>query len=344
MGWPCLQGHWLSKRESCSVANRRRPVRSSRKIMATAYLFDWLAGDPEWFPHPVRLIGKGVKEGERILRRPGQAPAVELAVGGILTFSLIAAAYIGTAKAIARMHRRGPFLGFVAETLLAWTCLASRSLHDEASAVVASLEAGDIVLARQRLARIVGRDTQHLDAHEISRAVIETVAESCSDGVIAPLFYMAVGGVPLAMAYKTINTLDSMIGHADERYFYFGKIAARLDDVANFLPSRLTAMGITATAATVGGANSATALDTWLCDGMQHKSPNAGQPESAMSGALQVRLGGENFYKGERVGAPLIGERFSRPSTQQAAQAIRIAATVSALGFVTALLVRKRSS
>ncbi len=233
-------------------------------------------------------------------------------------------------------------MGFVTETLLAWTCLASRSLHDEASAVVAALEADDLVLSRRRLARIVGRDTQHLDAQEISRAVIETVAESCADGVIAPLFYMAIGGVPLAMAYKTINTLDSMIGHANERYFYFGKVAARLDDVANFLPSRLTALGITAAAAIVRGANSATALDTWLVDGMKHKSPNAGQPESAMSGALQVRLGGENFYNGEALAAPLIGERFSRPSAQQARRAIRMVATVSALGAVTALLLRRR--
>jgi adenosylcobinamide-phosphate synthase len=316
---------------------------SSRAVMATAYLFDWIAGDPEWFPHPVRLIGKGVEEGERILRTPGQAPLVELAVGGVLTFSLVAATYMGTAKAIARMRRRGRIWGFVTETLLAWTCLASRSLHDEASAVVTSLEGGNVVLAQQRLARIVGRDTQHLDAHEICRAVIETVAESCSDGVIAPLFYIAVGGVPLAMAYKTINTLDSMIGHADERYFYFGKIAARLDDVANFLPSRLTALGITAAAVTVRGARCATALDTWLDDGRKHNSPNAGQPESAMSGALQVRLGGENFYNGAPASAPLIGERFSRPLTQQTKQAIRIAATVSALGAVTALLLRRRA-
>src|SRR5260370_31029549 len=241
------------------------------------------------------------------------------------------------------MHKRGRALGFATETLLAWTCVASRNLNDEASAVVTALETDDIVLARQRLARIVGRDTQHLDAQEISRAVIETMAESCSDGVIAPLFYMAVGGVPLAMAYKTINTLDSMIGHADERYFYFGKVAARLDDVANFLPSRLTALGITAAASIIEGASSATALDTWLEDGLKHKSPNAGQPESAMSGALQARLGGENFYKGDLLPAPLIGERFSRPSTQQANRAIRIVATVSALGAVTALLLRRRT-
>jgi adenosylcobinamide-phosphate synthase len=316
---------------------------SSRAVIATAYLFDWIAGDPEWLPHPVRLVGKSVEEGERILRKPGQTANVELAVGGVLTFSLVAAAYMVTAKSIAWMRRRGRISGFVTETLLAWTCLASRSLHDEASAVVVLLEAGDILLARQWLARIVGRDTQHLDPHEISRAVIETSAESCSDGVIAPLFYMAVGGVPLAMAYKTINTLDSMIGHADEKYFYFGKVAARLDDVANFLPSRLTALGVIAAAVIAEGANPATALDTWLDDGRKHKSPNAGQPESAMAGALRVRLGGENFYEGAPVVAPLMGERFSRPSTQQAKSAIRIAATVSALGAVAALLLRREN-
>jgi adenosylcobinamide-phosphate synthase len=154
---------------------------------------------------------------------------------------------------------------------------------------------------------------------------------------------MAIGGVPLAMAYKTINTLDSMIGHTDERYFYFGKVAARMDDVANFLPSRLTALGIIAAAAIVEGANSRTALSTWLKDGMKHESPNAGQPESAMSGALQVRLGGENFYKGEPAAVSLIGESYSRASTQHTKRAIRIVATVSALGAVTALLLRRKA-
>jgi adenosylcobinamide-phosphate synthase len=156
------------------------------------------------------------------------------------------------------------------------------------------------------------------------------------------MFYMAIGGVPLAMAYKAINTLDSMIGHADEQYFYFGKVAARLDDAANFLPARLTALGITATASFFPGTSSASALDTWCSDGMKHKSPNAGQPESAMSGALQVRIGGTNFYDGVPVVAPLIGERFLPPSIEDARQAIRIVAAVSVVGAITALLFRKK--
>jgi adenosylcobinamide-phosphate synthase len=314
---------------------------SSRPVLAAGYLLDWFAGDPEWLPHPVRLIGKGAQQGERLLRRPAQTPATELVAGAALTLGLVASTYLVTAKTIAWMNRRGKVPAFVGETLLAWTCLASRSLHDESSSVVAALEAGDMALARQRLARIVGRDTQDLDASDISRAVIETVAESCSDGVIAPLFYLAIGGVPLAMAYKAINTLDSMIGHADAKYFYFGKAAARLDDVANFLPSRLTALGITMAAA-IKDANTADAFQTWLRDGGKHKSPNAGQPESAMSGALQVQLGGENIYAGQRVTAPLIGDGFARPTVQRSKQAIEIAAMVSVLGAIAALLLSRR--
>jgi len=318
---------------------------SRREVLAAAYLLDWIAGDPEWLPHPVRWMGKGVQGGERFLRRPGQTSALELLSGGLLTFGLVAATYLGTAGAIEWIYKRGHRWGLTAEILLAWTCFAARNLHDEASSVVAALQAEDVPLARHRLARIVGRDTQNLDVQEISRAVIETVAESCSDGVIAPLFYMALGGVPLAMAYKAINTLDSMIGRADERYFYFGKIAARLDDVANLLPSRITAIAIIASAAFVQNASCATAWDVWLRDAGKHKSPNAGQPESAMAGALQVRLGGENFYQGEAVPALPIGDRFVPPSTQDARQAIRIAAIVSAFVAAAAfLLVRKRAS
>jgi adenosylcobinamide-phosphate synthase len=314
---------------------------SRQSVLAAAYLFDWIAGDPEWFPHPVRLIGKGIEEAERILRKPGQSPAAELAAGGILTFGLVTAVYLGTAKTIALAHKKGQRLGFAAEMLLAWTCLASRSLHKEASIVVDAMEEGDNTLARERLARIVGRDTQALDQHEISRAVIETVAESSSDGVVAPLFYMAIGGVPFAMAYKAINTLDSMIGHADDRYFYFGKIAARLDDVANLLPSRLTALGIAA-AAFIEDASPAAALETWWHDGMKHKSPNAGQPESAMAGALRARLGGTNYYAGEPMAAPLLGASFLPPNATKARQAIRIVTVVSAVAAVATLLLHRR--
>src|ERR1700733_8338682 len=276
-------------------------------------------------------MGRCTQLAESLLRRPGQSAGDELLAGAALTAGLVGASYLGTAKAIEFAYRLGSVTGLATEILLGWTCIASRNLIDESLAVIRALEEEDLIRARERLSRIVGRDTQSLSETEINRAVIETLAESACDGIVAPLFYMAIGGVPLAMAYKAVNTLDSMIGHADERYFYFGKVAARLDDVANFLPSRLTALGIAATATVIKGADSTPALDTWQRDGMKHKSPNAGQPESAMAGALQVRLGGENFYDGEPITAPFIGERFSQPSRRKAELAIQIVAAVSIL-------------
>jgi adenosylcobinamide-phosphate synthase len=226
------------------------------------------------------------------------------------------------------------------EILLGWTCIASRNLIDESLAVIRAVEREDLVHARNRLARIVGRDTHSLPETEIHRAVIETLAESACDGVVAPMFYMALGGVPMAMAYKAVNTLDSMIGHADQRYFYFGKVAARLDDVANYLPSRLTAMTLATAAWITSGTSATSALRIWWRDGGKHKSPNAGQPESAMAGALQVRLGGDNSYAGERITAPLLGSEFEQPGRRHAKRALRLVASVSLISAAIAVAVR----
>ncbi len=308
------------------------------QAIAAACLLDWIAGDPEWFPHPVRWMGRCTQLAESLLRRPGQSANDELMAGAALTVGLLGASYLGTAKAIEMAYRIGRVTGMATEILLGWTCLASRNLVDESLAVIQALEQEDIVHARQRLSRIVGRDTQSLSETEINRAVIETLAESACDGIVAPLSYMAIGGVPMAMAYKAVNTLDSMIGHADQRYFYFGKVAARLDDVANYLPSRLTALALVAAAGTSG----TSALRVWRRDGGKHKSPNAGQPESAMAGALQVRLGGENTYAGERIATPLLGAEFERPMRRHAARALRLVAAVSLLSAVVAVLARSK--
>jgi adenosylcobinamide-phosphate synthase len=316
-------------------------------LLPAVYLTDRVAGDPEWFPHPVRLMGWTITRGETLLRRPGQCGATELLTGAALTAAVVSASYLLTRLIIIEAYRRSSLLGRLIETGLGWTCLAARNLQDEASLVVAALELEDISAARQRLARIVGRDTENLDPHEICRAVIETLAESASDGVIAPLFYMSLGGVPLAMAYKAVNTLDSMIGHADARYFYFGKAAARLDDAANFVPARLTALAIGAVGWTsnTGGCD---AWKVWLRDGNKHKSPNAGQPESAMAGALGVRLGGGNYYQGEFTPAAPIGAKFPPPGPEQARKAVRIVGAVTLLGLgagvlLSALLRSRRS-
>jgi adenosylcobinamide-phosphate synthase len=300
---------------------------TAAKVIAAACLLDWMAGDPEWFPHPVRLLGRSIQLGETWLRRPGQSAREELIAGAALTAGVVGVTYLGTAEAIAWAGT---------ELLLAWTCLASRNLVDEGLAVIRALEQADLPLARQRLARIVGRDTQVLSDTEIHRALIETLAESACDGIVAPLFYLAIGGVPLAMTYKAINTLDSMIGHADRRYFYFGKAAARMDDVANYFPSRVTAVAI----ATVAGRESLSALRIWWRDGEKHNSPNAGQPESAMAGALHVRLGGENTYAGERIAAPLLGAEFEQPTLHHAKRALRLVTAVSLLSAAVAIAVR----
>ena len=294
--------------------------------IAAACLLDWIAGDPEWLPHPVTLIGRSTPAAEKLLRRDGQSARDELIAGAALTVGIVGLSYFVTTKAVK----------WGAGILLAWTCLATRNLIDESLAVIRALEKPDLSHARQRLARIVGRDTEALSETEVHRALIETLAESACDGIVAPLFYMAIGGVPLAMAYKAVNTLDSMIGHADQRYFYFGKTAARLDDAANYIPSRLTALGIVATA----GVESKSALQTWRRDGNKHKSPNAGQPESAMAGALCARLGGVNTYAGETVEAPLLGAEFEQPKLHHAKRALRLVTAVSLLTATAAVLVQ----
>jgi adenosylcobinamide-phosphate synthase len=242
----------------------------------------------------------------------------------------------------------GWFLGrpenAVWQALLAWTALATRSLLDEARAVIRALEADDLDLARRRLARIVGRDTAHLDETGISRAVIETLAESACDGIVAPLFWLVAGGVSGAMSYKAINTLDSMIGHPEPPYRYFGRAAARLDDGVNLIPARLTALGIVA-AAKIQGLDAGRARQIWRRDGDKHASPNAGQSEAAMAGALGVRLGGASAYAGHPRHTPLLHAEGRPASARDARAALTLVAVVSGLAFGAALLavaVRRR--
>ena len=321
-----------------------------RRTIVAAYLLDCVLGDPEWFPHPVRRVGRACSTGETLLRglgddvggNPQQRARHELVAGAALTAGIVVGSYYVTERAIRWARALDHRVGSALEMLLAWTCLATRSLDQEAKSVIHALgtgsQQGDLNAARTRLARIVGRDTKDLDESEICRAVIETVAESASDGIVAPLFYMGLGGVPLAMAYKAVNTLDSMIGHADERYFYFGKAAARLDDVANFVPARLTAFAIAGVAGIRDTGATKRALSVWNRDGCKHKSPNAGQPESAMAGALGVRLGGENRYAGEVIRTPRLGAEFPPAGVPQAKSALRIVAGVALVGVFAALL------
>lgn len=306
------------------------------KLLA-ACCTDLILGDPQKMPHPVRLMGRGISAGERLIRRSRSNPASEIILGGTLTAVVVATSWATARFLIATSRRATPLLGDLTEVLLAWTSLATRSLIVEASAVLDILDTGDVAAARASLAMIVGRDTALLDEPEIVRAVIETVAESLCDGVIAPLTYIAAGGVPLALAYKAVNTLDSMIGHRDAPYLYFGRVAARLDDVANFVPARLTALSIVA-AAFVTGYDWRSAWVTFRIDGHKHPSPNAGRSEAAMAGAIGVRLGGMNYYGGQRSLKPYLGETGRRGTPTDARSSLRIAAVASVLASAAAIV------
>lgn len=294
---------------------------------AAAYALDWVAGDPQGMPHPVRAIGAAIERGSEFLidLRDRRMPAESLLYGGALT-----AAVVGGTWLAARIVCGA---GAAAEVMLGWTALATRSLLDESRAVIEAVECGDLPEARRRLARIVGRDTECLDEGEILRAVIETAAEGLCDGVVAPLFYLALGGVPLAYAYKAVNTLDSMIGHPEPPYTYFGRPAARLDDAVNWIPARIAALAIV-----VSSGNSASAWRVFREDGGKHPSPNAGQTEAAMAGALEVELGGMNYYGGEPSPKPRLGAGGRRPSTVDARRALRITGVASIAVFGAAWL------
>lgn len=310
--------------------------------LTASYLLDWVLGDPESLPHPVRIIGYAIARGERIARRLGKGRSTELASGALLTGVVVFGSALAASKFVKTSRTCHRKLGTFAEIWLGASCLATRNLLDEARAVVEALEISDLETARLRLARIVGRDTAVLRESEIARAIIETLAESLCDGIIAPLFYLTLGGVPLAMAYKAANTLDSTIGHHDERYEWFGKAAARLDDAANFIPSRIAAVLLCGSAALTQPGSLEQAWTTWQRDAQKHASPNAGQTESTMAGALGVRLGGVNTYSGERIETPLLGAEFAKPNVGDVRRAMRITATASVLGFALACLVLSR--
>ncbi len=311
----------------------------SPALLTLAYALDCLIGDPVWLPHPVRWMGRMINGGERLLRIIARNPTTELFAGLGLTLIVVTTFGIGSWFLLLWLGSVNATLAFLVSVYLAASTLATRSLLDEARAVRRFLVNGDLLSARPQVSRIVGRDTQELDEPEVIRAVIETLAESASDGIVAPMFYLAIGGVPAALAYKAVNTLDSMIGHRDKHYEFFGKCAARLDDVASFIPARITALLFVWAAWTLH-------LDwrgAWRImrrDGAKHRSPNAGRPEGAMAGALGVRVGGTNFYAGERHYGQYLGDVHNPLDDQALRNALRLTGCVSLLMFALCLSAR----
>ncbi|MBI4715841.1 MAG: cobalamin biosynthesis protein CobD [Nitrospirae bacterium] len=266
--------------------------------LALAYGLDLLLGDPPRWPHPVRWIGAAISKLETWFRRCVSTPTGERIAGVGLALVVPAGAGLLTLGALQGTVGIDPLLGQAAAVYLTYTTLSVKSLRDEARRVYRSLNRGDLREARWNLSRIVGRDTVHLDETGISRATVESVAENTSDGIVAPLFYLAVGGVPLAVAYKAVNTLDSMVGYKNDRYRCFGWASARLDDLANYVPARLTGLLMVLAAFLMRGYSGRKAWKVFRQDGRKHESPNSGVPEAAMAGALGIILGGPNRYQG----------------------------------------------
>ena len=269
---------------------------------------DLLLADPAWMPHPVVGMGRAIAALEKRLRRLFPAtPAGERAAGRVLAAALPLGTFALAAGALALAYRLHPAAGFALETLWCWQALALRGLADESGKVYAQLAKGDLPAARRAVGRIVGRDTGSLTAAGVTKAAVETVAENFSDGVAAPLFYLLIGGAPLGLAYKAVNTMDSMVGYKNKTYLHFGRAAARLDDAANFLPSRLAAL-LWIGAASLAGFDGRGAWRIWRRDRLRHASPNSAQTESACAGALGVQLAGPAWYFGEYYDKPTIGD------------------------------------
>jgi adenosylcobinamide-phosphate synthase len=279
---------------------------SSWMVIPAAFALDMLLGDPRRFPHPVRWMGRAITTAEPWFRR---LPANRLLAGGLFTATLVAGTWVAAALMISLCREIRPALGTALEIGMVYFCLSARSLYDAALEIFKLLKLGRPEEARSRVALIVGRDVDRYQAEDIARASVETVAENFVDGVLSPLFFAALGGAPLALAFKMVSTLDSMVGYKNERYIDFGKASARLDDVFNFIPARLS-VPLIALAAQALSRTGGRSLHTAWFEGRNHTSPNAGRPEAAFAGALGVRLNGPNTYGGILVKKPFIGVRF----------------------------------
>lgn len=263
-------------------------------VIILALLLDLIIGDPHWLPHPVVAIGRLIKGLDNGLRR---YLFNERLAGVLLLITVVIISAGTTFMLLEALTLMLPLAGWIAAVMISSTCLAARSLHNESARVANALVTGDLATARLYLSYIVGRDTEKLDEAEIWRAVVETVAENTSDGIIAPLFWLTVGGPVAAVSYKAVSTLDSMVGYRNSRYLLMGWASARMDDLLNYVPARLSALLIIMSAAIAGGSISG-ALRITIRDRLNHASPNSGHPEAAAAGALGVRLGGAASYSG----------------------------------------------
>jgi adenosylcobinamide-phosphate synthase len=309
-------------------------------IILAAFLLDFILGDPAILPHPVIYMGKAIDFFENKFRKLNKHLLMSgFFFAGFLILSTWLLAFIIIQSSIF-IH---PVFGHFIEIILLFFCFSSTSLEKAALKVFYALKDNNIDDARKKLSMIVGRETKNLDETAVTRASIETVAENFVDGFLSPLFFALIGGVPLALAYKMVNTLDSMVGYKNEKYILFGRASARIDDIANFIPARISVFIISLSAAVLSLKRGILAFTTGFSQGAFHKSPNAGYPEAAFAGTLRIRLGGPNVYHGTLIEKPYIGNKFQDPkknAIKQSCDLMNLGTLLATLAacFVTAIL------
>lgn len=305
-------------------------------VLIASYFADLMFGDPERLPHPVRWMGKLINLLDKGLNKKGAFWIKR--IKGILTAFLVIGISACSAYILLELSKRlNLFLYYLAWVYIGYSTISVKDLQVKAKAIYRGLERGYIFKARKDLSRIVGRDTQDLSEDEITRATIESVAENTNDGIVAPLFYLILGGPVLAVIYKAINTLDSMVGYKNEKYLDFGWFSARLDDVANYIPARISGFLISISSFILGKGFK-NSFETLLQDGRKHPSPNSGISEAAMAGALGIRLGGGAFYQDKFIEKQYIGEDIRKVDAFLINESLKISFLTSVLMLIIGVL------
>ena len=271
------------------------------------FLLDAVFGDPYNMPHPIRLIGNLISKLDKLLYRDDTSDRQKFIRGMILALTVIALSAVCPLIILIICYRINIYAGIIVQGVMCYYLIAAKCLKTESMKVYSAIEKDDTEGARYAVSMIVGRDTDRLDRNGIIKAAVETVAENTSDGVTAPLFYMIIGGAVLGFVYKAVNTMDSMIGYKNDKYMYFGRFAAKLDDILNYIPARLTAVFMII-AAFISGDNGRNAFKIWRRDRRKHKSPNSAQTEAVCAGALEIQLAGDAYYFGKLLKKDTIGD------------------------------------
>ena len=304
-------------------------------------ILDLAFGDPAWIPHPVVVMGKAIAFLERVLRKAfPKSNGGELISGCVMALVMVIGTFGVTLLISVLAFRVSPYLFLAVQTIWCWQAVAIKDLAKEAKGVHRYMaDEPDIVMARKQVSRIVGRDTEDLTEEGVTKAAIETVAENFSDGVVAPVFYMMIGGGALGLTYKCVNTLDSMVGYKNEKYLYFGRTGARMDDVFSFIPARLAALFWIAASALTGN-DYKNAWKIWRRDHANHASPNSAQTESACAGSLDVELLGPAYYFGEYYDKPTVGDPIRKVEPGDILRAITMLYAASMLAYIVGMAVR----